>query len=109
MYWNLSLASPFKPFSSTKKRAVAMDVKKAGMARLFLAAPDLRASAWMMNSPAFLKLCIAYERACLRRDVLRCATEKDEDALIGCEAECRSLEAAAIAYIRTQRQFCGLR
>ncbi|AGA08376.1 hypothetical protein GOA59_31535 [Sinorhizobium meliloti] len=86
-----------------------MDVKKAGMARLFLAAPDLRASAWMMNSSAFLKLCVAYEHACLRRDVLRCAAEKDDEALIGCEAECRSLEAAAIAYIRTQRQFSGLR
>ncbi|MDX0257629.1 hypothetical protein GOC32_22075 [Sinorhizobium meliloti] len=86
-----------------------MDVKKAGMARLFLAAPDLRACAWMMNSPAFLKLCVEYEHACLRRDVLRCAIEKDNEALLGSEAECRSLEAAAIAYIRKQRQFSGLR
>jgi hypothetical protein len=39
-----------------------MDVQKAGMARLFLAAPDLRGSAWMMQSPAFRKLCEAYER-----------------------------------------------
>lgn len=36
------------------------------------------------------------------------ATEKDDDALTGCEAECRSLDAAAIAYIRKQRQFSGL-
>ncbi len=33
-----------------------MDVKKAGMARLLLAAPDLRGSAWMMESRAFLML-----------------------------------------------------
>ncbi|XNO40695.1 hypothetical protein ACL2DZ_00650 (plasmid) [Sinorhizobium meliloti] len=86
-----------------------MDVRKAGMARLLLAAPDLRASAWMMNSPAFLKLCVAYEHACLRRDALRCSAEKDDAALIRSEAECRSLEAASIAFIRKQRQFSGLR
>ncbi|MDW9644450.1 hypothetical protein GOB48_22040 [Sinorhizobium meliloti] len=86
-----------------------MNAQKAGMARLFLAAPDLRASAWMMNSSVFLKLCVAYEHACLRRDGLRCAADKDDEALIGCEAECRSLEAAAITYIRTQRQFSGLK
>ncbi|WP_457660973.1 hypothetical protein [Sinorhizobium medicae] len=86
-----------------------MDVKKAGMARLFLAAPDLRACAWMMNSHAFLKMCEAYEHACLRRDVLRCSTEKDDEALFRSEAECKSLEAAAIAFIRKQRQFSGLR
>jgi hypothetical protein len=33
-----------------------MDVKKVGMARLLLAAPDLRGSAWMMESSAFLTL-----------------------------------------------------
>lgn len=86
-----------------------MDVKKAGISRLLLAAPDLRQSTWMMGSPAFLKMCEAYEYACLRRDVLRCSTEKDDEALLRCEVECKSLEAAAIAYIRKQRQFSGLK
>jgi hypothetical protein len=86
-----------------------MDVRKAGISRLLLAAPDLRRSTWMMQSPAFLKMCEEYEHACLRRDVLRCAVEKDDEALLGSEAECRSLEAAAIAYIRKQRQFSGLK
>ncbi|MQV32364.1 hypothetical protein GHK47_04565 [Sinorhizobium meliloti] len=86
-----------------------MDVKKAGMARLLLAAPDLRGSAWMMESRAFLTLCEAYENACLRRDVLRCSAEKDDETLIKSEEVCRSLEAAAIAYIREQRKFSGLR
>jgi hypothetical protein len=90
-------------------QAFAMDSKKAGMARLFLAAPDLRASAWMMNSPALLKLCVEYEHACLRRDALRCSVEKDDEALFRSEAECKSLEAAAIAFIRQQRQFSGLK
>ncbi|MDX1194559.1 hypothetical protein GOL96_24320 [Sinorhizobium medicae] len=85
-----------------------MDVKKAGMSRLLLAAPDLRRSTWMMNSPAFQKMCEEYEHACLRRDVLRCSAEKDDEALLKFEAECKSLEAAAIAYIRKQRQFSGL-
>ncbi|MDX0449089.1 hypothetical protein [Sinorhizobium medicae] len=85
-----------------------MDVKKAGMSRLLLAAPDLRRSTWMMQSPAFLKMCEEYERACLRRDVLRCSADKDHEALLKFEAECKSLEAAAIAYIRKQRQFSGL-
>ncbi|AEH78960.1 hypothetical protein CN151_31285 [Sinorhizobium meliloti] len=94
--------------SSTKFASADMDVQKAGMARLFLAAPDLRGSAWMMQSPAFRKLCEAYEHACLRRDLLRCSALKDEGALLRSETECKSLEAAAIAYIRKQRQLSGL-
>jgi hypothetical protein len=85
-----------------------MDVKKAGISRLLLAAPDLRRSTWMMKSPAFLKMCEEYEHACLRRDLLRCSAEKDDKALLRSETECKSLEAAAIAYIRKQRQFSGL-
>lgn len=85
-----------------------MDVRKAGMARLLLAAPDLRRSAWMMRSPAFVELCEAYEHACLRRDILRCSGTKGGEALLRSERECKGLEAAAIAYIRKQREFTGL-
>ncbi|MGN7749713.1 hypothetical protein [Sinorhizobium sp. 22678] len=85
-----------------------MDVKKAGISRLLLAAPDLRRSTWMMESPAFRKICEEYEHACLRRDGLRCSAEKDSETLLRSETECKSLEAAAIAYIRKQRQFSGL-
>lgn len=77
------------------------------MARLFLAAPDLRASAWTMNRPRFSEA-LRRLRA-LRRDALRCSAEKDDAALIRSEAECRSLEAASIAYIRKQREFSGPR
>ncbi|ATB00865.1 hypothetical protein BWO90_01220 (plasmid) [Sinorhizobium meliloti] len=63
----------------------------------------------MDNKKALLTLCEAYEHACLRRDVLRCSAEKDDETLIKSEEECRSLEAAAIAYIREQRKFSGLR
>ncbi|MDW9598171.1 hypothetical protein GOA86_07200 [Sinorhizobium meliloti] len=62
----------------------------------------------MMNSPAFQKMCEEYEHACLRRDVLRCSADRDGETLLRSETECRSLEAAAIAYIRKQRQFSGL-
>lgn len=84
-----------------------MDVQKAGMARLLLAAPDVRDSAWMIHDLTFLKLCEVYEHACLRRDVLRCAASKDDAALLKSEEECKSLEAAAIAYIRERQKFSG--
>lgn len=84
-----------------------MDVQKAGMARLLLAVPDVRDSAWMIHDLTFLKLCEVYEHACLRRDVLRCAASKDDAALLKSEEECTSLEAAAIAYIRERQKFSG--
>jgi hypothetical protein len=85
-----------------------MDVQKAGMVRLLLAAPDLRDSAWMIQDLAFLKLCEVYEHACLQRDVLRCSTQRDDAALLKAEGECKSLEAAAIAYIRERQKFSGI-
>ncbi|MCA1440344.1 hypothetical protein I6F07_08990 [Ensifer sp. IC4062] len=85
-----------------------MDVQKAGMARLLLAAPELRDSAWMMQDLVFLHLCEVYEHACLQRDVLRCASDKDDESLLQLEAKCRALEVAAIAYIREQRKFAGI-
>ncbi|AEG56986.1 hypothetical protein ACVMB3_004847 [Sinorhizobium meliloti] len=85
-----------------------MDVQKAGMARLLLAAPDVRDSAWMIHDLTFLKLCEVYEHACLRRDILRCAASIDDAALLKSEEECKSLEAAAIAYIRERQKFSGL-
>ncbi|MCA1405452.1 hypothetical protein I6F26_13825 [Ensifer sp. IC3342] len=85
-----------------------MDVQKAGMARLLLAAPELRDSAWMMQDLVFLHLCEVYEHACLRRDALRCAPDKDDEGLLRLEEKCRALEVAAIAYIREQRKFTGI-
>lgn len=102
------LAASVERFSSAKSASAGMDAKKAGISRLLLVAPDLRRSTWMMRSPAFLQMCEAYERACLRRDALRCSAEKEDEALLRSETECKSLEAAAIAYIRKQRQFSGL-
>ncbi|WP_331374728.1 hypothetical protein [Sinorhizobium chiapasense] len=84
-----------------------MDVQKAGMTRLLLAAPELRNSPWMMQDLAFLQLCEMYEHACVRRDALRCASDKDDESLLRLEEECRALQAAAIAYIR-ERKFSGI-
>ncbi|YCI06289.1 hypothetical protein M1D34_30210 (plasmid) [Ensifer sp. D2-11] len=85
-----------------------MDAQKAGMARLLLAAPDLRDNAWMDRDLGFLKICEVYEHACLRRDVLRCAAEKDDHALLKSEKNCKSLEAAAIAYVRDHQKLSGI-
>ncbi|PDT81652.1 hypothetical protein [Sinorhizobium sp. BJ1] len=85
-----------------------MDVQKAGKVRLFLAAPELRESAWMVHDLVFLKLCEAYELACLERDALRCAAQKDDEALLRSEAECRQFEAAAVAYILEQQNHSGI-
>ncbi|RVI66341.1 hypothetical protein [Sinorhizobium meliloti] len=85
-----------------------MDAQKAGMARLLLAAPELRGKAWMSLDLVFLKLCLVYEDACLRRDVLRCSPEKDDHALLKSEKKCKSLEAAAKAYVREHQKFSGI-
>jgi hypothetical protein len=85
-----------------------MDVQKAGMARLFLAAPELRNHAWMPQDYVLLKLCEVYEEACLRRDVLRCSAQKDNNALLRSEKKCKSIEAAAVAYIREHQKFSGI-
>lgn len=85
-----------------------MDVQKAGMARLLLAAPEMRDSAWMLQDLTLLKLCEVYEHACLRRDVLRCSAETDDKTLLKSEEECKGLEAAAIAYIREHQKFSGI-
>ncbi|MDK1386841.1 hypothetical protein QN224_15635 [Sinorhizobium sp. 8-89] len=85
-----------------------MDLQKAGMARLLLAAPELRDSPWMARDLVFLHLCEVYEHACLRRDAMRCSPEKDDETLLRFEEECRALQAAAVAYIREQRKFSGI-
>ena len=73
------------------------------MDRLLLAAPELCDNSWIYRDFWFLNLCLVYEYACRRRDVLRCAPEKDDHALLNSEKKCKSLEAAVKAYVR-QRQ-----
>lgn len=60
----------------------------------------------MLEDLAFLKLCDVYEVACLRRDVMRCSGEREDEALLKSEEECKSLEA--IAYIRERQKFSGI-
>ncbi|MDX0277196.1 hypothetical protein GOC21_25325 [Sinorhizobium meliloti] len=85
-----------------------MVAQKAGMARLLLAAPELRDNSWMSRDLAFLNLCLVYEDACMRRDVLRCSPDKDDHALLKSEKKCKSLEAAAKAYVREHQKFSGI-
>nr|WP_041415083.1 hypothetical protein [Sinorhizobium fredii] len=85
-----------------------MDMRKAGKARLFLAVPELRESAWMSGDLVFMKLCEEYKRACLRRDALRCSVRSDDSALIVTEQQCHDLEAATIDYVRAHVSFPGL-
>ena len=85
-----------------------MDAQKTGMTRMLLAAPELRDNVWMTQDVAFLKLCAVYEDACLRRDVLRCSSQKDDHALLKSERKCKSLEAAALAYVREHQKFSGI-
>ncbi|PDT50425.1 hypothetical protein [Sinorhizobium fredii] len=85
-----------------------MDVQKAGMTRLLMAVPELRNNAWMTQDLVFLKICQVYEEMCLRRDVLRCSPQRDDHALLRSEKKCKSLEAAAIAYLREHQKFSGI-
>lgn len=74
---------------------------------MLLAIPELRHSPWMMRDLVFMKLCEAYELACLDRDALRCSAQKEDQALLRSEEECQEIEATAVAYIREQQVFPG--
>nr|WP_048657348.1 MULTISPECIES: hypothetical protein [Sinorhizobium] len=62
----------------------------------------------MIKDLVFMKLCEAYELACLERDALRCAAQTDDEALLRAEEECRQPEAAAVAYIIEQQKHPGI-
>lgn len=102
---NFFLTTSVERLSSAKNASAGMDVNKG---RNVAAATGSPRSASQLVDDAQSRVserCEAYE--CLRRDVLRCSADKDDEAILRTEAECASWKPLQSS-IRQQREFSGL-